>query len=113
MALDPNIKSEIINIGPDEGTITVKDMAKLVAEACDFKGEPIHMPDRPREVKHAMCSADKARKLLDYETKTVLEKSIQETVAYIKRKGPKEFDYSYPLEIISDKTPKTWKDRLM
>ena len=117
MALDPNITSEIINIGPDEGTITVAELAKLVAEECDMRKDviwpPIHMPDRPREVKHASCTADKARKLLDYETKTDLRKAIQETVAYVKKKGPKPFDYTYPLEIVSDKTPRTWKDRLM
>jgi UDP-glucose 4-epimerase len=113
MALDPNIVSETINIGPDEGTITVKELAELVAKETGFEGDAIHMPDRPREVKHASCSADKARRLLNYETKTVLEKGIQETVAYVRNKGPKDFDYSYPLEIISDKTPATWKNRLM
>jgi UDP-glucose 4-epimerase len=113
MALDPNIVGEIINIGPDEGTITVKELSNLVAKETGFEGESIHMPDRPREVKHASCSAEKARILLNYETKTTLEKAIQETVKYVKKKGPKPFDYSYPLEIVSDKTPKTWKDRLM
>jgi UDP-glucose 4-epimerase len=113
MALDPNLVHQTINIGPDEQTITVKEMSKMVAEECGFEGEPIHMPDRPREVKHASCSADKARRLLNYETKTDLRTSIKETVEYIKKKGPKPFDYSYPLEIISDKTPATWKDRLM
>jgi UDP-glucose 4-epimerase len=113
MALDANLVHQIINIGPDEGTITVKEMSKMVAEECEFEGEPIHMPDRPREVKHASCSADKARRLLNYETKTDLRTSIKETVDYIKEKGTKKFDYSYPLEIISDKTPATWKDRLM
>jgi len=113
MALDPKVVGGIINIGPDDGTISIKDLAVLVAKETGFEGKAIHMPDRPREVKHADCSADKARWLLQYETKTTLEKSIQETVAYIKKKGPRQFDYSYPLEIISDKTPKTWKDRLM
>ena len=113
MALDPKVVGEIINIGPDDGTITIKELSVLVAKECGFEGEPIHMPDRPREVKHADCSADKARWLLSYETKTVLEKSIQETVAYIKRKGPKPFDYAYSVEIINEKTPKTWSERLM
>lgn len=113
MALDPKVVSQIINIGPDDGTVTIKELAKLVAEATGFKGEAIHMPDRPREVKHADCSADKARWLLNYETKTTLQQSIQETVEYIKEKGPKEFDYAYPLEIVTEKTPKTWSERLM
>jgi len=113
MALDPNIVSEIINIGPDEGTITIKDMAELVAKECGTDMLPIHMPDRPREVKHAICSADKARELLNYETKTTLEESVRRTVEYIRSRGVKPFDYTYPLEIVTDKTPKTWSERLM
>lgn len=113
MALDSKIHSQIINIGPDTGTVSIKELSVLVAKATGFVGETIHMPDRPREVKHADCSADKARWMLDYETKTSLEQSIQETVEYIKQKGPKEFDYAYPLEIVTEKTPKTWSERLM
>lgn len=113
MALDTNLVSETINIGPDEGTITVKDMAVMVAEECGVNLEPIHMPDRPREVKHASCSAEKARKLLNYETKTTLEESVRQTVEYVRNRGTKEFDYSYPLEIVTEKTPKTWSQRLM
>ena len=113
MALDSNLVSETINIGPDEGTITIKDMAVMVAEECGVDLEPIHMPDRPREVKHASCSAEKARKLLNYETKTTLEESVQQTVEYVRNRGTKEFDYSYPLEIVTEKTPKTWSQRLM
>lgn len=113
MALDPNIVYETINIGPDEGTVSVKEMAEKVMSVCEFSGKPIHMPDRPREVKHASCSADKARKLLGYETKATLEQSIIETVKYVKERGPHPFNYRYKLEIINEKTPATWKDRLI
>ena len=113
MALDANLVSETINIGPDEGTITVKDMATMVANECGIALDPIHMPDRPREVKHASCSAEKARRLLNYETKTTLEESVRQTVEYVRNRGTKEFDYSYPLEIVTEKTPKTWSQRLM
>ena len=64
MALDPKVVGEIINIGPDDGTISIKELAVLVAKETGFEGEAIHVPDRPREVKHADCSADKARWLL-------------------------------------------------
>lgn len=113
MALDPNIVSQAINIGPDEGTITVKELADLVAKECNMTQPHIHMPDRPREVKHASCSAETARKVLNYETKTTLEESIRQTVEYVRSRGTKPFDYSYPLEIITEKTPKTWSQRLM
>ena len=113
LALDPAIVSQTVNIGPDEGTITINELAQLVAGECGFQGEPIYIADRPREVKRATCSADKARKLLGYNTTVGVEQSIKETVAWIKQQGPCEFDYSFPLEIINDKTPTTWKDRLM
>jgi len=113
LALDPAIVYETINIGPDEGTVTVKDMAELVMRECGFEGQAIHMPDRPREVKHASCSADKARRILGYETKATLEQSVRETIEYIKKRGPHPFNYRYKLEIINEKTPATWKDRLL
>lgn len=113
LALDPSIVSETVNIGPDEGTITINELAKLVAGECGFSGDPIHIADRPREVKHATCSADKARRLLGYKTTVGVEQAIKETVAWIKQQGPTEFDYTFPLEIINEKTPATWKDRLM
>lgn len=113
MALDENIVGEIINIGPDEGTITINQLAELVANETGLNQQPIHMPDRPREVKHAMCSADKARDLLDYQTRTDVKTSVIRTTEYIRRRGVKPFDYTFPLEIVNEKTPKTWKDKLM
>jgi UDP-glucose 4-epimerase len=113
LALDPNIVNETVNIGPDEGTITINKLAALVASECGFQGDPIYIADRPREVKHATCIADKARALLGYKTTVGIEQSIKETVAWIKQQGPADFDYTFPLEIVNDKTPATWKDRLM
>jgi UDP-glucose 4-epimerase len=113
MALDPAIVYETINIGPDEGTITINELVKLVAEECKFTGTPEHFPDRPCEVKNAMCSSNKARKLLNYRTLVNIKLAVKATADWIKTRGPKPFDYSFPLEIVNDKTPKTWKDRLM
>lgn len=113
LALDSTIVSETVNIGPDEGTITINELASLVANECGFSGDPIYIADRPREVKHATCSADKARTLLGYKTTVDVKQSVKETVAWIKQQGPTEFDYSFPLEITNEKTPKTWSERLM
>ena len=70
------------------------------------------MPGRPQEVKHATCSADKARKYLGYSTKYSISDSIDTMIEYIKGRGPKLFEYHLPLEIITDKTPATWKEKL-
>tara|TARA_B110000914_G_C15435222_1_gene433404 strand:+ start:93 stop:1094 length:1002 start_codon:yes stop_codon:yes gene_type:complete len=108
LALDKNINKEIINIGPDEETVTLNKLAKLVNNETRFNGEPIHVPARPKEVKEASCSSDKARKLLNYETKTSLKESIKLTADYIRSKGTREFNYNLPIEIKSEITPETW-----
>jgi len=103
---------QAINIGPDEEFVTVNKLAETIAELLDFELHPVYMPDRPKEVKHATCSADKARKLLGYETKMPLKEGLQTIIDYIKKKGTKKFRYHLSLEIINDKTPKTWKEKM-
>ena len=74
--------------------------------------EPKYFSKRLNEVEFATCSSDKARDLLNYKTSTSLSESIDKVINYIKSKGVKEFKYNYMLEIVNDKTPLTWKDRL-
>ena len=73
--------------------------------------QPIYKKGRPKEVKHATCSADKARKLLNYKTKVNLKEGIQKTFEYIKQRGTRPFNYNIKLEIINDLTPSTWKNK--
>ena len=113
MALDENISKEIINIGPDEQTVSILELSKIVANATGYNGEPIFVKDRPKEVKFATCSSDKARKLLNYKTKTTLEKAVIKTTEFIKERGPRDFNYHLPLEIINSKTPETWLNKLI
>lgn len=101
---------EVVNIGPDNGEITILELAHKIMEMTEFKGEPIFFPDRPNEVKHAYCSSEKARKLLGYKEEQSIDDCLKEMVNYIK---PQPFEYSFPLEIVTDKTPKTWKDKLI
>lgn len=108
LALEKSISKEIINIGPDEETITINNLAKLVANVTGYNGDPIHVPGRPLEVKEATCSSEKARRLLDYKTKTPLIDAIKLTTNYIRNKGTKKFIYNLPLEIKSEITPETW-----
>ena len=113
MTLNPSIVNEIINIGPDEQSISIKELSKLVANETGCNQDPIHMKDRPTEVKHAICSSNKARKLLSYETKTTVLESVKLTTSYIKNRGVLPFKYNFPLEIINEKTPETWKNKLI
>ena len=77
------LSGEVINVGPDENPITILALAELIASRLDFDLQPVFLPDRPREVKLATCSAQKARDLLQYETKTSLEEGIDSIINYI------------------------------
>ena len=112
LLLDPNIKSEIINIGPDEEFISINALYEILSNKIGFNQKPIHTEDRPNEVKHATCSADKARKILNYKTTVSLDKSLDKLINFIKIKGPKNFEYNYNIEINNEKTPKTWTEKL-
>jgi|TARA_B100000768_G_scaffold142769_1_gene134753 UDP-glucose 4-epimerase len=108
LALDNSINKEIINIGPDEETVTLNELAKLVNNEIRFNGESVHVRARPKEVKEASCSSDKARKLLNYKTKTSLKESIKLTADFIRNRGVRNFNYNLPIEIKSEITPETW-----
>ena len=106
-----NLNKQIINIGPDEEFVTINKVAELCANITGVNLPPIYKKDRPQEVKHAICSANKARELLNYKTKVSLEKGIQKTFEYIKKRGVKPFEYHINLEIDNELTPDTWKNK--
>jgi len=106
-----NLNKQIINIGPDEEFVTINKVSEICSNITGSNLKPIYKKDRPREVKHASCSADKARKLLNYKTKTNLYNGILETFNYIKKRGSKPFKYHINLEIKNKLTPETWLDK--
>ena len=112
LIMDKKIKSEIFNIGPDEESISINELYKLLSNKLKFNKPEIYVDDRPNEVKNAICSSDKARKILNYNTSVNLSDSIDKVINYIKSKGPKPFDYNYNLEIQNKLTPKTWTNKL-
>ena len=112
MATNSDVNSQIINIGPDEEFISINNLAEKIANQLKFNLNPRYVSGRPQEVIRATCSADKARRLLNYETKTKLDDGLKKMIDFIKAKGIKKFRYHLDLEIINSKTPKTWKDKL-
>ena len=101
---------QIINIGPDSNYITVNTLTQKIGEQLGMTVNPIYMPKRPKEVKFANCSANKARKLLDYNPTTPLELTISNMINWVKLRGTEDFNFNLPVEIINNLTPKTWID---
>src|SRR3989338_3048699 len=113
MGFQANVVGEAINVGPDEEYVSVNELAQRIAVLMDFKSlKPVYVGDRPMEVKYATCSAEKSRRLLDYKTTYTLDRGLSEMIDWIKERGARPFRYHMALEIINDKTPSTWKDRL-
>mgnify|MGYP001195165442 CR=1 FL=1 len=111
LIVDKNIISQTFNIGPDEESITINELYKMLCNKLKFNQPAQYFDDRPNEVKHAICSSDKARKILGYKTSISLSNSVDKVINYIKSKGPKPFEYNYKLEINNELTPSTWKNK--
>ena len=109
MLNNQDVNGQIINIGPDEEFVTINKVAEICQNISGSNLKPIYKKDRPQEVKEATCSANKARKLLNYKTTTDLYTGIKKTYEYIKKRGSRPFDYSkLNLEIVNSLTPDVW-----
>lgn len=112
VAYNSSAVGQVYNIGPDEQPISINELCSELGYILGKKPSPIYMPGRPQEVKHAVCSSNKIRKELDYQTNYDLRQSLISIVEYIENRGVKPFDYHLELEIINEKVPATWRDRL-
>ncbi len=102
-----------VNIGPDEEFLSIEELAYKIGKILNFEVNPIYLQGRPQEVFHANCSADLARTLLGYKTSTSLEDGLNSLANWIKEKGVRDFSYHLPLEFVTERTPKTWTEKLM
>ena len=108
-----DILGQAYNIGPDDNEISIKQLAYKVGHYCNIYPSFNHFPDRPKEVKNAFCSSDKIRRDFNYNASISVDKTLEQMVGWIKGREPKEFEYHLPLEFTTDKTPKTWTDKLI
>jgi len=106
-----NLNKQVINIGPDEEYVEINKIAEICSNITGTNLPPIYKNSRPREVKYATCSADKARELLNYKTSISLKEGIEKTFEYIKNRGTRPFDYNIEIEINNELTPKTWTQK--
>ena len=74
---------------------------------------PIYSDARPQEVKYSNCSSKKSEKILNYSTKYTVKETISDMVKDIKKRGVKNFNYNYEIEIKNNLTPKTWTEKLI
>ena len=109
--LDESINEEVINLG-GEKFYTINEMAQMVIDEFGLKIKPIHVADRPCEVKNAFCSVSKSQKLLDFKDKTPIKEGIHKLVEWVKYVGPKEPKYLGKLEI-EEYAPEVWIKKML
>jgi UDP-glucose 4-epimerase len=106
------VVGQVFNIGPDGEFVTINELARVVAEALGLEFRARHVEGRPLEVRLANCSADKARRVLGYSPVWALADGVKATADWIREQGPKPFVYHIQPEIVNERLPATWKERL-
>lgn len=108
-----DVHGRVINIGPEQPMVSINSLARMICVLTDLPFNPTYVDPRPTEVKHANCSAKLSKELLGYEARTSLDVGLHKLMDWIKSKGTKDFKYHLNLEIINERTPKTWTQRIM
>lgn len=96
------------NIGADKD-YSLKELSDTIQKVSGIHIEPMHIADRPAEVKVAISDHTLAKKILGYKDKTILEKGIKATWEYALELGPQKATYS-EIEIDSPKLPANWRN---
>jgi len=114
LATNPNITSQIINIGPGpENGITVNKLFEIISNELKFNLEPLNKAERVNEVTHAICSSKLSETLIKSKSNQDINKIIKRMINFIKSKGIKKFTYDYNIEINNELTPDTWKKKII
>ena len=107
------VKNQIINIGQDEEILSLNELIQLLNQLLGKNLKPYYKAFRRQEVKIAICKADKARRILNYEKRISLKSALKDLIAYIKQQGPADFSYHQNPEIETGIFPKNWKQKAL
>ena len=102
---NPKAKNQIINVGADKD-YTVKELASVVMEAMDLKGELLYLPAR-NEVLHAYSDHTKAKEFFGESANTSLLDGLKKMADWAKKTGSKKSAKFENIEL-TEKLPAFW-----
>ena len=107
------VKNQVINIGPDEESLSLNELIQILNELMGKNIEAIYKPFRHQEVKEAVCSAEKARQLLDYKKNISIKEALKKLIQWIESVGPTKFSYNQTPEINFNLLSEVWQKKLL
>jgi len=117
--LDRDVHGQIINLGAKTPN-TLNELSVMVREEFEKvtgkkTPDPVYLQDRPREVAVAYSTVQKSIDLLGYKETKTLREAVREFIEWAYKKYPYGVKpvYSVPLELVNEKTPRTWVDQLI
>lgn len=79
----PGAPGKVLNIGCG-GQVSVNRILELLRDILDVDIQPVHLPERPGEVRHSRASIEQAEKILGYQQVVDVREGLDRTVAWLK-----------------------------
>ena len=83
-SIDKNYPEEIFNLGSGRKE-ELMEFVSMIEQACGKEGKKNFLPMQPGDVRASLASIEKAKKLLDYEPKTMIKDGIPKFVDWYRK----------------------------
>ncbi len=103
-----NVHGKIFNIGADKD-YSLNELSDAIQNVTSITIPPIHIADRPQEVKIAISDHKQSKKYLGYKDKTSLKDGLLKTWKYAKKLGPQNEIFT-KIELDNSKLPANWRN---
>lgn len=80
-----DVSGEIFNLGSGIRT-SVNELASSLMELVEKSIEPVHVEERPGDVRHSFADVSKARSVLDYSPRKSLEDGLLQTINWFRNR---------------------------
>lgn len=101
----------VINLGGARPT-TINEACRTLLDVMGSSLEPVHLEDRPREVKVAHCTTRRSEELLGFKDNHTLRAGLEKMYEWVQKIGAQEPSYRIPLEI-TKRAPKVWREKMI
>ncbi len=102
-----NVSGMTFNVGADKD-YTLNELSEAIQKVTGIKIQPIHIEDRPQEVKVAIADHSQAKNYLGYKDRVSLLEGLKKTWEYAQSMGPQKPKYT-KIELDNPKLPSNWR----